>query len=411
MIVTETLRAPGSWTLQLRRATPRSVVAALRASTGVVNTSTGTLTPTLNGWVVVFPTRPEVASASLSAAIYTGRLFDWDGELGFAGEGLPAELNTSTGEGAVNTGASVAYTARDLSSWLDVMLPANGITKGAVTLSGLSPVAHDWLTGVGVRHLLDEICDKVGGADWRIRPTGVLDAGPPAALFRSGEVFVSSAGASQSGQPRGLVGEVVGQSVSGRQVADRVLVAGGDVGPGMLRGVWLAGSERRVSLDGTRAEVCAVVDSPGSSQAECDAAAAAVGALRATLRSSFDVRVVGEGIRSDVAPGDVVWLLADLVGLEQGLPAVIDGHTRYVLPVRVTSMEWSPVPEKWSVMLLTRSVAGSPVWTDLSPWVEWPTSGAASLTVSHGRGAVEWAAQQGVRERLGTVRPTLRTSR
>jgi hypothetical protein len=388
--VTETLMAPGSWSLSLRRdAVGSRAWLAMRAALAGYDPVGNRWVPAGDGYVAVFPTQRTSTPASFAGARYVGHLLSASGPTGFAGEGLPSLLNRSNGYGVIAT-STTSYSSRSLSAWLDAVLPVNGLTKGAVSTAGLSNASGRWVAGQGARELLAEVCGAVGGAEWRVNPDGTVDAAATGALFRSGQVVVSPSPAATLGFPRGVDGSVLAYSIDCGTVASRTVVAGDGDGDGMTVAVADAATPVVYGLGGAAATVAALVDAPGADSAESAALASAQLAIRTSTRDSYRLAVRDLHVWEFVDAGDSVWVWAPDAGVDGGPAVAWQGQTIRPQLKRVHSMS-GPVPAAWSVWLFRSSVGE---WVDLTSWVEWE-SGDVFATVGQGVGPVAWARESG----------------
>jgi hypothetical protein len=388
--VTETLMAPGAWSLSLRSGAVGSTEwLALRESLASYDAANDRWLPRLDGFVAVFPTAMPGKPTSLAGARYVGVLLEASGATGFGGEGLAALWNRSNGYGLIAS-TTTTYTSRSLSAWLDVVLPANGLTKGSVTLTGLSNASGVWTVGQGARELLAEVCGAVGGGEWRINPTGSVDAAATGALFRSGRVVVTPDPAQSLGYPAGVDGSALGFALDCGAVASRVVVAGNGDGAAMTVATASAGSTVAYGLTGAAATVSAVVDAPSADSAATSALATSQLAIRTSPRDAYRLAIRDLHAWESIAAGDSVFVWDPDAGVGDGAPITWQGQTIRPQLKRVQSLS-GPVPSTWSVWLWRSSVDE---WVDLTSWIEWE-SGDIFATVGQGVGPVAWARESG----------------
>ena len=132
-----------------------------------------------NGFVVVFKTRRR--APALADARYTGWLTKRSNAFEVSGIGLAALLQADTGIGDYNP-ETTDTNAGTLTEYIDALLHG-GLTRGTVTLTGLSTVDELWPAGLGAREFLDLVCRRVGGARYRVNPDGSIDAATRDILF------------------------------------------------------------------------------------------------------------------------------------------------------------------------------------------------------------------------------------
>ena len=382
MRLTETLMAPGAWQLKLR--SPGGLVArnALNSAHSFYDFATDSVMPQLEGFIVLFDT--AVTSPSLEASVYTGMLLDLAGPDLYAGESIVGLMNQTNGVGIVSA-ANVDYTARSLSSWFDTLFPANGLTKGVVDNTGLSPVAATWKTGQGLREFLTEICLKMG-AEYRVNPDGTVDAAKAQSnvLFRDRQVQVKPGAQPEFGFPRGVAGNVVNWSMNGAHCAGRVLAAGLGDGPTMLVHVEPTGIVAGYGLDGVAAERTTVIDVATSDIAELEQIAVSQIGVRRTLRDTFRVRVDNPSVRRNVAPGDTILIVDE----DNNVGGSVLNAGGYPQAKRVQSVS-GPVAADYSVWLF---MSNRLIWVNLTPYVEWDT-GPVEFTVGSTIGPVGFNTQ------------------
>lgn len=395
MIVTETLQSTGRFTLGLRDDTPATVWRDIQEAIESYDASTDRRDTVLDGQVFVFPTRTNCPTPT--TAIYAGQLLNVEDHLSFSGQHLAAYMARQNGIGR-HVPAPIQFGTQTLSTLLVQVLPTNGITTGTITSTGLPSATAEWKVGQSLREFIDEFCSTIG-AEWRVNPDGTLDAGPAATLFDADQVVVMPNPGSASGHPRGIAGSPTSQRIYAQDTADHVLAAGSGLGDQMAVATATATAARGYGFDGTRGEFWAVVDAAGSDLAAVTAAAAGSINLRAAPRDSFGIAVDDATCRQFVAPGDVILVWAPRRGIDGGGHVAIDGQNARPIRARVTSMTWSR-PPTWGVWL--RRHSGTVRWVDLTAWIA-PADQQTTLSVSTGRGAIDWAAEPGVAARLGTT--------
>jgi hypothetical protein len=259
--------------------------------------------------------------------------------------------------------------------WIDALLPP-GIGRGLVTTPAGGDTYTATYTNTTPRKALDDVCDYFG-AEWRMRPSGRLDAGPADAIYGSGPAAYVIAGAAtvEGDDPRALTGatvdvtydaenyltavDAIGSAVTG--TAHRDDVAYRDRSGAVL--------ERRGSINASEVTV----------EAEADALAAAE-----LDRSGVDrvIRVtVDEALPTLYAPvGCTVGVYdpaTDCHDLDN--PVRLAGRTVFPLEARLRRARW-PVRRGCGVYLRSAFGASAGRIVDVTDYVVWET-GPATLEV------------------------------
>lgn len=200
MPITETLMAPGSFTISLQADTPRYVREQVSLSAYPWS------------YVVVTDTRfaPGDVSAAdlLSAASYTGVYRrSSGGGVELNGAGLCVLLGDEDGKGDLWMSADFALsTSRTFQNHVTAILLGNGITAGTIGADGSAAFQFKGDTGDSQRDWLDLLRVQKPGTDfeWRINPDGTLDSDTAANLWSSGNVVFSASPSGRDGSVIGL---------------------------------------------------------------------------------------------------------------------------------------------------------------------------------------------------------------
>jgi hypothetical protein len=385
VIITERLMRAGSFQLDLTgdgdHGTPESILGELRSALGWSG-NPAAWTPA-DGHIVVTAAPVPAAAMSLSLALYAGRLTRQDGIRSFSGAGLASWLGAEGKPGTFAYSSGVAISG-NLDTWLTSLTSgdrSNGLTKGTVTEPGGS-YATTW-RGSSTIEMLDHVCAAMG-AEWRINPTGSIDAGP--SLFVSPPtVLVTREAAGESvTSPTGLVGTVVAPSIATDNLTSRVIVFGASSGTTIVEELATAGSTVARRLDGAAARLDRAVDAPSEPSAGASSIATATLALYSTPRFSFDVDVRGDRARQVIAPGDQIYVYDPVAGIiDTTAPVPSRGQTAFPVTVRVQRMTWG-VTDGHGVYLRRHS-GSAESWFDLTPYVRFAEPGSR-LEVGTSRG-------------------------
>lgn len=257
-----------------------------------------------------------------------------------------------------------------LTQWIDGLLPFNGITKGTVTLTGLSSSAgtYQWLTR---REILDAVC-RLAGAEWAIRPNFSIDAAAPGTLFRQAtpQVVVTR----KRGGPEGTL----------RGMAASLLVSGKDASRLSTKATVVARGETTLVATGSATQAAGyvtpangtpdlefLVDAPSVDGANANTHAAAVLASAGSLQTTVSLSTRSWLVPLWLRPGDWVWAY----DLEAGLfDAANQLHYRGELitpaKVRCHAITW---PIEAGMGVYVRRSGATPTYLDVTDWVELET--------------------------------------
>lgn len=386
MRVTRTLMAPGSWQFSLRRdAVGTSVLRELRDSIATYDATTDEWSTVLDGYICVYSSPVATALPDIANADYIGLVLNSSGRATFGGEGLAALLNRSNGIGVFQISPGPEAT-RNLTTWMSDIFPVNGLTKGTVTMTGLSSVLTRWQVGVGAREFLTKVCQQAGGAEWRINTDLTVDAGPAGTLHDSGRVLITPNDVPSAGYVRGVDGSIIGFELDAGNTADRVHVAPAGEGETLTMTTAQAASAKGVTTSNARCWYGVAVDAPASDAGQASTLATNVLALRSTPRDTFRVRVADPYAFWYIAEGDTIYVHDPAQNVDGGNPLDWAGGVIYPQVKRVHSMS-GPIPPDASVWLY-RASGG---WTNLTDAIE-PTTGDTFLSVGQGAGPAAWAA-------------------
>lgn len=318
---------------------------------------------------VMPPVTGFVASSVMDNAIYTGLVHGIKrrrGSVTLSGPGLAAWLGEAE-NGQVDTIAQPGNGSFAL--WIDALLPP-GIGRGLVTTAGSGTFTASY-SNTTRRKVLDDVCDHFG-AEWRMRPTGRLDAGTPDNIYGPGMAALALDGvAAAESDVRAMTDAVVELDWDASDYLTEVdAIADGVVGTAAVDVVDyrdLAGGilERRTTVAATAVTV----------QAEADKLAAAELA-RARIARHIKV-TVGEHCPTRYAPcGSVIGVWAPDTDCEDlSNPVQAGGRTVFPVAARVRRVRW-PIRRGCGVYLRTGFGPGAGRLIDITDHVQWETGPA-----------------------------------
>ncbi len=355
MPITQRLMKPGSFSLRLIPGCPFSAAGAIARFDHIV------ITPT-----PLDPIEGFSDADILGKAIYTGVIRKMPDPRTLQGADLSAWLGTEDGIGN-NFGATLELT-QTMSAWVSSILTAagNGITAGTLTNTGLSSLtgAPSWCSP---REAIDWVM-RGTGAEYRIRPTGTLDAAKAPDLFVSTPTtVVTRYEECQDGPYRGLEGELISTAADVEQYTTEVQVIG--TGQGVSVVVETAtGSTTFKTFTNTTPVFRRFVNAPSEV-----AAAAAVASMQLGLwnqeRTEVTLTSRTYNVSRIVAAGDYVWVYDQAAGLVDPANQIsYRGDVITPIKMRVHALTW-PVHSGLGVYL--RKSGATPTYIDLTPYVGW----------------------------------------
>lgn len=364
MAINQVLRKVGQWSVSLRREAPAGLVSGLGPF----------------GHVVVVPGRfdpVDRGQETLTAARYVGVLRAIQrssGGITLSGVGLESWLGDDDGKGDVHEHPGVTLSGVSFAAAIRALLPPGGSIVEGVFHSGVPGTytnSHMYQTP---RTAIDYVCDTMGG-EWRVTPTGALDAGPAAALFRIDPSFVIvRRDAGYDTALKALPGSVDSTRDARGYTTRAVLVAAALAG-GTADAVTVPFKD----LHGNPVKVTRVIDEQddtliANAPARAQAALNATNVIATTTRlSATDFDVAG-----DFQPGDAVWVWDPEAGVfDTANEVVFRGQVMNPAKVRVVSVTW-PVQDGYTVAY--RDKDGG--WVDLTPWVQWEPAEGGEVEVS-----------------------------
>lgn len=347
--------ALGSWDLQLKAGTPKSVrdeiqpfyhVLILPASAG-----NGRLT----------------SAAVLAGALYNGVVTQTPGRsLKIGGFGLAWWMEHYL----LDEGNAVGPSTASLSLWIDNIRPP-GITLGTVTSpGGTLPGVYQWVSS---RAGIQAVCDGFG-VEWRVNPDFTLDAGGITDLYGSTPTAITTPGGGGGGD-HGIVGleSVVDAGFDYSDYATKIIV----MGPG---GRGIAGGHDAVFCNPTGNPLIThrfVETNDAPPGAETTTAATILAREGSQAGREVNVSAHRYGLTRQVKAGESMFIydpefsLFDTANQQQ-----YQGRTVYPLEARILGVRWPVQP---GMTVLVRDYSGG--FFDLTDYVELE-EGDATLEVS-----------------------------
>lgn len=354
MTVTERLMKPGQFTLRLLPETPLSVWNAVREF----------------DHIMVTPARLDPISgfsdANIkTAAMWTGVALRKPSATQIEGAGLAWWLGSDDGVGDL-LDTAVTGTTANLTTWVNALRPSS-LSAGTVTNTGTNlTYSFQWITR---REALDFAC-RAMGAEWRVNPSGTLDAAAPSTLFVSTPTAVITRRPdAKQGTRRGLEATelTVGRDVAGYTTKVIAVARTGDTalaptGTATGANVYKDYNNNDVVLE----RLVDATDTPAGSVADV---ATATLALWSSVRRSVKLSSRTYAVPMHARPGDSVWAYDPTVGLiDTANQLEWSGETIAPVLLRVRAITW-PIAKGMGVY--ARRSGSTPTYIDLTDWVEW----------------------------------------
>lgn len=303
----------------------------------------------------------------LAQAIYTGVITRMPSPRTFEGADLSYWLGTPDGLGN-NFGQTVEVT-QTMSAWISSILTSagNGIAAGTLTNTGLSSLtgAPSWMSP---REAIDWVM-RATGAEYRMNPTGTLDAAKSPDLFVSTPTTVITRHEEgQDGPLRGLDGSLIVASVDVEQYTTEVQVIGAGDGSSVVVATATGSTSFKTFANGTPV-FRRFVNAP--TEASANAALIAAAQLGQWNQERRELALASNTytVTRVVKPGDYTWVYDPVAGLiDPANQIVYRGEAISPIKLRVHALTW-PIEEGMGVYL--RKSGATPTYVDLTPFVEW----------------------------------------
>jgi len=361
-MITQRLMKPGRFNLALTEDAPYSVWAAVAEFDHIV------ITP-----MRLTPITGYSDANILASSIYTGVVTAKPTPLSFEGQGLEWWLGTDEGLGALITdvGGKGSGGADTLATWVTLLRPAS-LSAGTVTNTGTS-LTYNFMFQTR-REALDYVCRAVG-AEWRVNPSGTLDAAAPATLFPTATtptaVITRRAGSNNEGALNGFDVSNMNQSRSVNGYTTKVFIAGrtGDGAP-IAIGSSTGANVYKDLLNGNVA-LERLVNAPATPAANTNAYAASMLGLFSSVRRSIDISSDTYAVPLTTKVGDTVWVFDRDSDLYDSANQIVwRGELIAPIKLRCKSLTW---PVQAGMGVYARRSGGTPVYTDLTDFVQWET--------------------------------------
>lgn len=359
MPVTERLRAAGSWSLNLRPDTPKSILDDLDVAT--------------RGFGLLIITPSRIPSTAITAALlrgmsrYVGVYRARPTDYSMQGAHASILLGDEDGKGEILSTVT-SQVAASLSTWMTALLPSNGIAKG--TVSGGSTLSASYIY-MSRRQAIDAVCDGCG-ADWLVRCNSagdlVLDASPKATLFGTAAAALATRRALGGKEP-GIASFRATQLATAMDVEDYTtkvwLIARGDGGATV--GTATAGSVPYFGPGGAAIKMERIIDAPNVDPGNETTIATLQLANFSTLRRAITLSTDEYDISGVVRPGQNIYVYDPVINLyDNTVEQYFRGETIHPLLMRCFGHTW-PIRAGFGVYFQTPEA--SPRIINLSDWV------------------------------------------
>lgn len=361
-MIQESLQAQGRWDLRLRPETPPSVIEALGYWGHVV------ITPQ-----VLDPRRHSDAEL-LTAARYAGIV--WRRRMGpdeeqteIGGPGLVAHLGDADQKGDVYE-TELSFEAATFANTIRGLLPAGGaIREGTLhSVAGTYTGAHRLETP---RQAIAYVCG-VFGAEYRIRPSGLLDAGLASQLYvTTPQAILVRRGGGADPVLRGVPVAALEAEQDTDDYTTRLLLLGQGTGETLVLGSASAQSVPYKDLFGGTLVRKRMVSEAETSEGNATARAQLHLNRFSGLRDGHRISTDDFDVEGSFSLGDQVWVYdppSELVDTTKEVR--FRGRVLHPRSIRVVGWTW---PVRRGSGVLYRAGDGS--YLDLTPWVEYETGG------------------------------------
>lgn len=362
MTITEIKQAMGSWNLRLNKGTPRRLMDQLTEFGHIV------IVPAI---VNVAETQDSLLEAARYVGVYRGRNAKNEYEL--RGCGLAFWLGEADDQGDIFEEPVVLALETFPNSIRALLPPSGSVTEGTLySIAGTYTDRHQWVTP---RKAIQYVTDTFGG-EWRVNPTGTLDAGLVEDLYRVDPVALLVAnGEGRDLRRVGLPGQMsMDRNVEG--VATRVVLLAEGEGETITTGTADAVDAGYRDLHGNPVAFTKVVSESGTTPENADTRAALQLADISTPRVAVSLESSAYDIKGDVVVGDYIDVYDPDNGFVDGEREVYwNGESINPVKLRCVEMTW-PVRAGWTIAF--RTTGGD--WLDLTDYIE-PETGGTNVVV------------------------------
>lgn len=360
MSVTERLMIPAGWSLNLIDTTPPSVLEAIDLEVAAF------------GHIIITPTHVPASAVTgatlLTLSRYTGIYRERPSHFEIGGPGLEAWLGDEDGKGDIIE--STYSISQSFVAWVTALNTRPGpqlvYTVGTFTaIPGPGNLNHSF-RATDRRTALQFICDFYG-AEWRVTPSGVLDAGPAANLFTVNPTSVVQR--RSGGRDLNITGIMANLDLS-RDFDDyttRVFLTGATTN-GTAN---ISPATPYYDLKGIKVEWTRAIDSSDTVAAHVNAVAQAQLNRFTDPRKQVKLSTDTYDIGADIGVGDNIYVYDPELGLVDTANEVYyRGETIHPVKLRCYGVTW-PVQQGMGVYFRSPTVAGE--ITDLTDYIDWDT--------------------------------------
>lgn len=354
MSVTERLMRPGSFEVNLVDNAPAKAWTAVQEFDHIVITPTRLDNPA-----------NYTDARILAQASYTGVVTGLPTATSIEGEGLAYWLGTSDGRGAIYETA-VSVSAATLSTTIAALLPSS-ITSGTITNTGTTlSYAFQFVTP---REAIHFAC-AVMGAEWRINPSGTLDAASINNLFVTNPTVVITR------KPEGREGSYLGIEATRLVVAKdvegystKVVVIGRQGDGAEIATASATGANVYKDFNNNNVSFKRLIDGPDVPSTNLSTYATNMLAQYPAPRRHLRLTSKTYSVPNRVKAGDYVYVYDQQAGLvDTSAQIVWRGELLTPVRLRCKSITW---PIQYGMGVYARRSGATPTYTDLTDWVRW----------------------------------------
>jgi hypothetical protein len=375
MSVTQTLMGPGSFTVQLAEPLPQSIRNSLIPRDHVAIGPQGLADLGLSN--------ANFVAAIKAARGYIGIALDLSDTLTISGQDISWHLGDSSGIGPVEDQPIVRSTVTNTSTWLDQILPSEGITKGSVTngtsFSGTSPFFPTHI------EVLNWICQE-SGTEWAINADGTVDVAPSTTLFpaptTSDATIITRDPSGDEGGLSGVEAVQMDRSQNAEAVVNRAVVfhTGSAADVAFVTATQTPAGVRWKDFAGNTANRTLRSDAPNLREAAATTLATQLVTSQSVIQREVLLSSRTHNVTAEVRPGDRVWAYDPNVGLSDTANQVTwRGEVITPVQLRVASLTW-PITQGMGVYLRIDTE-----WVDITRYVAVEENIVSWVVTSTGR--------------------------
>jgi len=370
-VITEQLMRAGRFDVRLMGNAPYRIWAAVDQFDHIVITPTRLSDPSL-----------FTNSAILNAAIYTGVITGKPTKKSFTGQGLAYWLGTEDGRGSIYE-TPVTFTNDNLSTVIAGLLPSS-IASGTITTASTTNLYYVFRY-ITPREAIHFAC-RCMGAEWRINPTGTLDAATASTLFVTTPTTVITRNSGGRDGARAYQGvsatEInVAQDADGYTTKAIVIGQKGD-GAEFTVGTASAAVTKK-DLYNNNVVFKRLVDAPDTPSTSISNLATNVLAQYPEKRQHLTLSSDTYAVPIIVKPGDYVYVYDQEAGLyDSGRQLRWRGELTSPVKLRCKEYTW---PIQRGMGVYVRRSGATPTYTDITDYVSYEDGEPTSWVVGSGR--------------------------